>query len=93
MTRITVILAAVLSFMAFTSVAAQDFSKGYDAAQAGDYATALQEWTLLADQGVASAQNNLGIMYDDGQGVLQHYAEAVSLYRLAADQGFHQVHS
>lgn len=26
-------------------------------------------------------------MYDTGQGVLQNYAEAVRLYRLAAEQG------
>ncbi len=31
MKRITVILAIALSFMAFTPVAAQDFSKGLDA--------------------------------------------------------------
>ena len=85
MTRITVILAAVLSFMAFTPVAAQDFSKGYDAYQAGDYATALQEWTPLAADGDADAQNNLGLMYGNGQGVPQDGTEAVRWYRLAAD--------
>jgi hypothetical protein len=41
MTRITVILATMLSFMAFTPVAAQDYQKGFAAYQAGDYATAL----------------------------------------------------
>jgi TPR repeat protein len=86
MTRIKLALAAVLS-LAFTPVAAQDFSKGYDAYQAGDYATALQEWTPLAEAGKADAQTNLGYMYDIGQGVLQDYAEAVRWYRLAADQG------
>ena len=40
-----------------------------------------------ADQGHASAQNNLGIMYATGQGVPQNDAEAVKWYRLAADQG------
>ena len=54
---------------------------------AGDYSTALQEWKPLADQGDASAQTNLGVMYKFGQGVLQDYAEAVRWYRLAADQG------
>jgi TPR repeat protein len=42
---------------------------------------------LAADQGHASAQFNLGISYDNGQGVPQNYAEAVKWYRLAADQG------
>ena len=81
------VVAPMLSFMAFTPVAAQDFSKGYDAAQAGDYATAIQEWTPLAEAGYASVQFNLGIMYSQGQGVPQDYAEAVKWYRLAADQG------
>ena len=34
-----------------------------------------------------NAQYNLGIMYYNGQGVPQDYAEAVKWYRLAADQG------
>ena len=86
MIRITVIIATALS-LAFTSVAAQDFQKGYDAAQAGDYATAIQEWTPLAEAGNAVMQYNLGVMYDNGKGVLQDYAEAVKWFRLAADQG------
>ena len=51
MPRIMFVLATMLSFMAFTPVAAQDFAKGYDAYQAGDYATALKEWRPLAEQG------------------------------------------
>jgi len=40
----------VLAFLMTLSspVVAQDFQKGLAAAQAGDYATALQEWTPLA---------------------------------------------
>ena len=55
--------------------------------QRGDYATALREWRSLAEQGDAGAQSNLGIMYDNGQGVTQDYAEAVKWYRKAAEQG------
>ena len=40
-----------------------------------------------ADQGNASAQYNLGLMYWRSQGVPQDYAAAVSWYRKAADQG------
>ena len=39
---------------------------------------------LLAEQGLAGAQYNLGLMYANGIGVPQNYAEAVSWYRLAA---------
>ena len=52
-----------------------------------DYATAIQEWTPLAEAGHARAQTNLGYMYEYGEGVSQDYAEAVRLYQLAADQG------
>jgi TPR repeat protein len=44
-------------------------------------------YRLAAEQGINKAQYNLGIMYDDGQGVPQDYAEAVKWYRLAAEQG------
>ena len=40
-----------------------------------------------AEQGDATAQNNLGAMYHQGQGVAQDYAEAVKWFRLAAAQG------
>ena len=85
MKHITIILAFLMTLS--SPVAAQDFQKGYAAYQAGDYATALQEWTPLAEAGDASAQFILGVMYFTGQGVPQDDAEAVKWYRLAADQG------
>ena len=42
------VLATMVSFLAFTPVAAQDWNKGVDAYNAGYYATALQEWRPLA---------------------------------------------
>ena len=41
-----------------------DFVKGLAAYESGDYATALLEWTPLAEQGNVSAQYNLGLMYE-----------------------------
>lgn len=70
------------------TVMAQNFDKGLAAAEAGDYATALQEWRPLANQRYALAQYNLGVMYDNGLGVIQDYAEAVNWYRKAAEQGY-----
>ena len=87
MIRITVIIATALS-LAFTPLAAQDFSKGYDAAQAGDYATAIQEWTPLAEAGDAVAQFNLGLMYWNGHGVPKDYAECARWFRLSAEHGY-----
>jgi uncharacterized protein len=59
----------------------------------GDYATALQLWRPRAAQGVSLAQNNLGLMYYNGQGVPQDYGEAAKWYRLAAEQGNAQAQS
>jgi len=42
---------------------------------------------LAAEQGYADAQFNLGLMYANGRGVPQDYAEAAKWFRLAADQG------
>ena len=67
--------------------AAQDFDAGLKAANAGDYAAALQEWRPLAEQGDIKAQYNLGVMYQNGYGVPQDYAEALRWYRMAAEQG------
>ena len=64
-----------------------DFQKGYAAAQSGDFATVLREWTPLAEQGDAYAQFNLGLMYYKGQIVPQDYEIAVKWYILSAEQG------
>ena len=66
---------------------AQSFEKGWEAAQKGDFATALKEWRGLAVQGDADAQYNLGVLYRDGKGVTQNYKEAVSWFFLSASQG------
>ena len=41
-----------------------------------------------AIQGYPRAQTILGVMYEDGEGVSQDYAEAIKWYRLDADKGF-----
>ena len=64
-----------------------DVDKGLAAAQKGDFATALREWTPLAEQGYASAQYNLGLMYFKGQGITQDYKTASKWYKLSAEQG------
>jgi TPR repeat protein len=57
------------------------------AAKAIAEARAVAETKTKAEAGDATAQYNLGVMYDDGQGVEQDFKEAVKWYRLAADQG------
>ena len=65
----------------------RSFRSLHAAAQAGDFATALQEWTPLAEAGGSVSQYNLGLMYENGDGVPQDYKEAIKWYRLAAEQG------
>ncbi len=50
-------------------------------------AKAIRELRLLAEQGDADAQFNLGGMYAEGRGVPQDYARAVKWSRKAAEQG------
>jgi TPR repeat protein len=61
--------------------------EGVAAFKRGDYVTALRLFRSLAAKGDAKAQSNLGVMYRDGQGVAQNFADALRWFRLAAAQG------
>src|SRR5712692_8709765 len=54
---------------------------------ADDQAASVDSLKKRAAQGDAEAQFSLGIMYANGQGVPQDYAEALKWFRLAAAQG------
>jgi uncharacterized protein len=77
----------VLAVMLTGGAVAGPLEDAWAAYQRGGYATALQLWQPRAAQGVALAQNNLGLMYYNGQGVPQDYGEAAKWYHLAAEQG------
>ena len=79
--------ALALSLVSSGAVLSADLEKGMAAYLKGDYATALQEWEPLAEQGHAEAQYHLGTLYDFGDGVPQNYEEAAKWYRLAAEKG------
>jgi len=78
---------AALFTLVFTAAWAGDFEDGVAAYEQKDYATALAKFRSSAQQGVADAQYNLALMFDDGKGVAQDYKEAVRWYLLAAKQG------
>ena len=61
---------------------------GLNQAVWADDASDFRETLQLAEQGDAKAQNNLGAMYANGQGVRQDYAEAFRWFRQAAEQGY-----
>ena len=60
---------------------------GIDAAQRGDYKTALHEWRPLAEQGDAGGQYNMGVLYYYGEGVSQDYILAHMWFSLAVLNG------
>jgi TPR repeat protein len=72
----------------FAALAHAGFDEGKAAHDRGDYAKAYKEFRVLAEQGNAKAQNNLGAMYAKGQGVAQDYMQAVKWYRKSAEQGY-----
>ncbi len=53
----------------------------------GDCATAINECKPLAEGGYIDAQYNLGIMYDNGKGVLQDYVYAHMWANISASNG------
>lgn len=87
------ILSALISVSALTAslatshVAHADYEAGVTAAQNGDFATALREFTEAAEAGLDLAQYNLAILYYTGQGVEQNYEEAYRWTLAAAEQG------
>lgn len=80
---VAVACAAILSSQAI----AGPFEEGITAYKAANYTTALSLWQPLADRGDARAQNNLGVLYEEGRGVAMDYEKAADWYRKAAAQG------
>ena len=52
-----------------------------------NYSEAFKFCSVAAEQGHAEAQFNLGVMYDNGQGVKQDYFKAFEWFQKAAEQG------
>lgn len=66
----------------FVAYAARAADKGGDAHEAA------RLYKAAADEGNALAQNNLGALYDRGEGVPRDAREAARLYRASAEQGY-----
>ena len=59
---------------------------GGQALKRQDYSTALQLLKPLAETGDSAAQNNLGVLYRNGQGTRVDHVEALKWFRRSADQ-------
>ncbi|MBM9519136.1 sel1 repeat family protein [Desulforhopalus vacuolatus] len=82
------VLLAILVLTAVPDMAnAGLFEEAVAACDKDEYSTAYNIFNKLAEQGNSEAQNCLGIMYFNGQGVTQNYREAFKWYKKAAEQG------
>ena len=86
-TLASLVIGLPLVMGATTGVWAQDYRKGLEAAQKGDFVTALQEWRPLAELGHAEAQTLVGAAYLEGSGVTQNYKKAAEWFHRAAELG------
>jgi len=79
----------VMAFLVLATapVAQAGFDDAVAAANDGRYAVAFEEFSALAEQNDARAQQALGWMYYEGQGRPRDYQQAAFWYRKAALQG------
>ena len=68
-------------------LAAALIALGLNQAVWADDVSDFRENLQAAAQGNVAAQFNLGVMYENGQGVRQDYVQAVQWYRKASEQG------
>jgi TPR repeat protein len=67
-----------------------DWDQARTAHERGDYAAEVAIVRPLAEKGYPFAQFNLGVLYDNGQGLPEDNALAMQWYRKAAEQGLPQ---
>ncbi len=79
--------AGIAAGLLLPSVATADLKSGVAAYRAGDYETALREFTKLAADGNAHAEFNLAILYLTGRGVEKDIARSIELHKGAASKG------
>ena len=92
--KLNIILLKITAFLFFiffifvNQAISQSFERGDDAANAGDFTTALKEWKPLAENGHVKAQLGLGLIYLNGEGgIPKDNEEAEKWFKKAAEQG------
>jgi TPR repeat protein len=94
MRMVLVVLLALLSTAAMAGPV-EDLAIGAEAYERGDFAEAAKWFRKSADQGNATAQDSLGVMYVNGEGVPQDYVRAYAWFNIAetnvpaGDEGWH----
>jgi len=86
-TKLTFLLSLTFLFLFSGSVYGDDLQDGVDARGKGNFKKAYKLLLPLAEQGNAKAQNHMGLLYQNGQGIPLDYKVAAKWFRLAAEQG------
>jgi TPR repeat protein len=91
------VILAVLLLLSHVAMAGpvEDLAVGAEAYARGDFAEAATWFRKSADQGNATAQDSLGVMHVNGEGVPQDYVRAYAWFNIAetnvpaGDEGWH----
>ena len=86
-TRTLLIAVAIAAAVASLPSGAGPLEDGMTAYAANDFVTALKLWRPLAEQGNASAQYEVGVLYAEGKGVSASDVIAAAWFQRAAEQG------
>ncbi len=76
----------ILLILLLGSPAAANLSKDSEAVESRNDATSLKGWGVLAEQGDADAQFNMGVVYLRGIGVTQDYQAAFNWFKKSTEQ-------
>jgi len=84
------VIALVLSIVCLTSSACADIKLAVDTSEnnRAEYEATAKELRKSAEEGNATAQNGLGLLYKEGAGVPQNYGQSKKWFEEAAKQGY-----
>jgi TPR repeat protein len=89
------LIALILFALPALAASRDDLAAGSEAYRKGEFAEAARLFRLAADAGDPTAQDSLGVMYVNGEGVPQDYVEAYTWFNIAdaivsaSDDGWH----
>ena len=84
---LTLALCVMLSSFAYANDAQEQYERGANYDNEGNYSDAIKYYRIAAEQDLPEAQFKLGVFYANGLGVKKNDSEAVKWYLKAADHG------
>ena len=81
----------LLSVILLTTSFSKDlFELGLEAYDKGKFDKAAKQWQKACEADVSESCSNLGVLYENGQGVQQDFHKAAKLFEKACDDGYSQ---